>query len=166
MLSIGNSLKRGAERMTTENRWTPEEEAFERLLDEKQGMLSEHALALVGTAHDEAYAKFLVKSHCYQPEEYVEAMEKMLGLAVELTDHEREVLAEISFAALNAAASIDPDDKTPAGGHRVLMVDVHWYYWTISDMIGHTLQKETEVERQREITKLRKDLAEWYYRNS
>ena len=47
--------------MTTEHQLTPEEEAFNRLLHEKQNLLSEDARELVGLAQREAYILTLNK---------------------------------------------------------------------------------------------------------
>ena len=55
--------------MQTEYKRTREEEAFYRLLDEKQSLLSEDALKLVGLAQHEAYKYNLVSNYAYQPVE-------------------------------------------------------------------------------------------------
>jgi hypothetical protein len=66
--------------MATEYRKTQEEEAFERLLDEKRDLLSEDALKLVGTAQYEAYKYNFIKDYTYQPFEYFMGMEDMVRL--------------------------------------------------------------------------------------
>ena len=53
--------------MQTEYKRTREEEAFFRLLDEKQSQLSEDTLKLIGLAQHEAYQYNLVSNYAYQP---------------------------------------------------------------------------------------------------
>ena len=104
--------------MTTEYRKTREEEAFEKLLDEKRDLLSGDALELVGTAQYEAYKYNLIKNYAYQPFEYFMGMEDMVRLSGELTGQERKIIAAVGRAATAAAAAIGPEDERPAG-HKV-----------------------------------------------
>ncbi len=125
--------------MTTECQMTPEEEAYGRILEEKEEMLSEVACNILAEAESVAYAEYMVRNYCFQPEEYDEAMEKMRLAAAKLTDWDRELLAELVRAAKAAAASIDPDDATPAG-RGVYLGYFHHYYKMVSDMVEYTLQ--------------------------
>ena len=59
--------------MTTEHQTTPEEEAYQRLLDEVWETLSEPAQTVIEEAQSAAYATNMVHSYCFQPEEYEEA---------------------------------------------------------------------------------------------
>ena len=112
--------------MTTEYRSTREEEAYGRLLEETEGSLSGAARTVLGEAQSAAYKAYMVRSYCFQWHmEYDEAMDRMRLAAAELTDRDRELLAWLRHAALAAAASIDPDDETPAG-HRVYLGALHW----------------------------------------
>jgi hypothetical protein len=120
--------------MTTEYRKTREEEAFERLLDEKRDLLSEDALELVGTAQYEAYKYNLIRTYSYQPFEYSMGMEDMVRLSGELSYQEREIIVAVGRAAAAAAAAIDPEDERSAG-HKVSKGDVHYYYEMVSGMI-------------------------------
>jgi hypothetical protein len=133
--------------MTTKYQRTPEEEAFDRLLDEKRGLLSEDARELIGLAQHEAYKFNLVSNYGYQPFEYFMGMEDMVRLAGELGDQEREIIAAVGRAANAAAAAIDPEDETPAG-YRVCGGDVHHYYKMVSDMIEEALKPKTDRERE------------------
>jgi len=146
--------------MTTEYQRTQEEEAFDRLLDEKRGMLSEDARSLVGTACHEAYKFNLVNNYAYQPFEYFMGMEDMVRLSAELSDHEREILAEIWRAAAMTAAAIDPEDERPAG-HRVYGRDVQDYYKMMSGMIKEALQPKTEREGEEARVRLWMDFADY-----
>ena len=132
--------------MTTEYRKTREEEAFERLLDEKRDLLSEDALELVGTAQDEAYKYNLVRTYSCQPFEYFMGMEDMVRLSGELSYQEREIIVAVGGAAAVAAAAIDPEDQRLAG-YRVYGGDVHDYYEMVSGMIEKALEPKTEHER-------------------
>jgi hypothetical protein len=132
--------------MTTEHQLTPEEEAFDRLLDEKWMLLSEYARELIGLALHEAYKDNLIRTYCYQPLEYFMGMEDMVRLAGELSDQEREIIAAVGRAASAAAAAIDPEDETPVG-HKVCRGDVHDYYEMVSGMTKKALEPKTDRER-------------------
>jgi hypothetical protein len=137
----------GNEGMKKGYRKTPEEEAYGRLLNESEEVLSESARTVLEKAEATAHAEHLVRSYCLHPEEYDEAMAKMRRAATELTDRECKLLARIWRAALASAASIDPDDETPAG-HRVDRGDVHHYYRMVSGMVESTLlEKRVEEHR-------------------
>lgn len=128
--------------MTTEYQLTREEEAYERLLEEKGEMLSKPARTVLGEANRAAYKECMVRSYCFQPQEYEEAMEKMRLAATDFTSQDRELLAEVVHAAKAASASIGPNDRTPIG-HKVNRGDVHWYYRMVSVMVEEILQGET-----------------------
>ena len=138
----------GNEGMKNGYRKTPEEEAYGRLLNESEEVLSESARTVLEEAHGTSYAMNLVRHYCLQPEEYQEAMTKMRRVTAELTDRECKLLARIWRTALAAAASIDPDDETPAG-HRVDRGDVHHYYRMVSGMVESTLLEKTVEEERR-----------------
>jgi hypothetical protein len=128
--------------MTTEYQSTPEEEAYGRLLDEKWQMLSGAARTVLSEAQSAAYADNLVRSYCFGPEDYGEAMEKMRLATAELAGQDREILVEIVGATRAAAASIDQEDRTPAG-HKVDRGDVRWYYTMVSGMVEESIKDET-----------------------
>jgi hypothetical protein len=133
--------------MTTEHQLTPEEEAFDRLLDEKWPLLSEEARELIGLARHEAYKFNLVSSYAYQPFEYFMGMEDMVRLAGALGDQDREFSVEVGRAAAAAAAALDPEDERSAG-HRVCIGNVHDYYIVVSGMIEAALEPKTDRERE------------------
>ena len=146
--------------MQTEYKRTREEEAFYRLLDEKQSLLSEDALKLVGLAQHEAYKYNLVSNYAYQPVEYFMGMEDMVRLAGELGDQEREFIATVGRAATAAAAAIDPEDERPAG-YKVCGGDVHYYYEMVSGMIEKALGPKTHREREEARVGLWMDYADY-----
>lgn len=146
--------------MTTEHQLTPEEEAFDRLLDEKWMLLSEYARELIGLALHEAYKDNLIRTYCYQPLEYYMGMEDMVRLAGELGDQDREFIAEVERAATAAAAALDPEDERPAG-HRVCIGDVHRYYDMVSAMIVEALKPKTDREREEARVGLWMDYADF-----
>ena len=150
--------------MTTEHQLTPEEEAFDRLLDEKRPLLSDNARELLGLALDEAYKINLVSSYSYQPLEYFMGMEDMVRLAGELGDQEREFSAEVGCAATAAAAALDPEDKRPAG-YRVCIGDVHRYFDMVSGMIEEALEPKTDREREEVRVGLWMDYADFERRS-
>src|SRR5215212_10034128 len=145
--------------MTTEHQRTPEEEAFDRLLDEKWNLLSEDARKLLKVAHNEAYKFNLVSSYGYQPFEYFMGMEDMVRLAGQLGDQEHEFIAEVGRAATAAAAALDPEDERPAG-HKVCIGDVHRYYDMVSGMIEEALDPKTDRERKEARVGLWMDYAD------
>jgi hypothetical protein len=138
--------------MTTEHLETPQEKAYEQFRDEFWEGLSEPARTLIDVAQDMAIPERL-KNFCLQPEEYYEAMEKMRLAAARLSDREYELLAALWRVAMAAAASIYPDDFCPITGYRADREDRHWYYRTVSIMIGQILQEKN-------IAELRKKSAE------
>jgi hypothetical protein len=139
--------------MTTEHQATREEEAYGRLLEEIWGKLSEPARTILKEAHSAAYAENMVRSYCFQPEEYDEALEKMRLAAAKLTEREQKLLAKLWRAALTAAASIDADNFETLAGYRVYQGDLHWYYRTASGMVERTLEEK-------KLAELRKESAE------
>jgi hypothetical protein len=126
--------------MTNEHLTTREEKAYWRLFEDKDGELSDAARNVLMEADIAAYAANMVRSYCFQPMEYEEAMEKMRLVANELTDRECEPLAKLWRAALAAAASVDPEDFETYAGYRVYRGDLHWFYRMLSGMIERTLQ--------------------------
>jgi alkylhydroperoxidase family enzyme len=136
--------------MTPEHRATPEEKAYGRVLDETWEMSSEAARTIIGEAQSAAYAANMVRSYCFQPEEYDEAMEKMRLAAAKLSDRERELLAKLWRAALAAAASIDSEDFETLAGYRVYSGDLHWYYRMLSGMVEKILEEKRLAELQKE----------------
>ena len=128
--------------MTTEHQTTPEEEAYERLVEENWESLSEMARTVLREAESAAYAAYMVRSYCFQPEEYDEAMEKMRLAAAALNARECELLARIWRAALAAAASIDADDLETIAGYGVYSANLHRYYGLVSAMVEQIQQGE------------------------
>ena len=137
--------------MTPEHRTTPEEEAYGNFLHETWEMLSEAAHTVIEEAQSAAYADNMVRSYCFQPEEYDEAMEKMRVAAAELSDRECERLAKFWRTALAAAASIDSEDFETLVGYRAYSGNLHRYYRMLSGMVEQTLQKKRFVDLQNEI---------------
>ncbi len=85
---------------------TAAEEAYESLLNKKLDALSEAARGILGEATTAAYAANLVRSYCFQPEEYDEAIERMRLAATRITRQDRENLAEIARVGSLAALSL------------------------------------------------------------
>ena len=128
--------------MTTEY-GVPPEEAYRCLLDEEWEVLSDAARTIIKEAQLAAYATNMVHSYCgFQQAEYEEAMGKMHRAAGALAGRDRKILAEIVGVTKAAAASIDPEDRTPAG-HKVDRSNVRWYYRMVSGMIEESLKDET-----------------------
>jgi hypothetical protein len=150
----------GDEEMKNEYPETPEEKAYWRLLDESEEVLSESARTVLDTARATAYKAYMVRSYCFQWHiEYDEAMAEMRRAAAELTDRESGLLWKLWRAALASAASIDPDDETPAG-HRVYRGDVHHYYRMVSDMVERTLLGKRWEEDRRAAEREPRDFDE------
>jgi hypothetical protein len=139
--------------MTTEHQKTREEEAYGRLLEEEEDMLSEAVRTILSEAQSAAYAACMAHNYCFQPEEYDEAIEKMSLAAAKLTHSEHQLLAKIWRAALAAAASVDADDYESLVGHKVYSGDLHYYYRMVSRMVERTLQAKKDDERRRELAK-------------
>ena len=135
--------------MNTEYQTTREEEAYFRLLEEAKSELSEAAGIVIRKAQLAAYATNMVRSYCFQPEEYDEAMENMRLAATQLTGRESELLATLWRAALAAAASIDPEDTTLVG-HKVDRGDLHRYYRMLSGMVEKILEEKKLAELRKE----------------
>jgi hypothetical protein len=130
------------EKMTTEHRETPEEEAFWRLFEETKGVLSEAAYTLLDTAKGAAYAANMVHNYSFQPQEYEEAVERMRAAAAGLTELDRELLGRLWRTALAAAASIDPGEGGETlGGYDPCRGRLHWYYREASGMIEDILME-------------------------
>jgi len=121
---------------------TPEEDTCERLIKHSWEELTEPARIMLKEASGAAYAKNLVNSYCFQPEEYDEAAENVYHAALETTERDCEILAKVWRVALAAAASIDPADEIPAG-HKINRGDVHYYYRMFSTMIEEALQEKS-----------------------
>src|SRR5215218_498665 len=124
---------------------TPEEEACRRFYEDSKEILSEAARTIFAAAEAEAYAFCLCRNYAYQPFEYDDAMDKMRLAATQITSRDRELLAKLWRSALAAAASIDPDDETPAG-FRVVRGDLHRYYRMASGMVEKILQEKEFAE--------------------
>jgi hypothetical protein len=139
--------------MTTEHLETPQEVAYEEFRDEFWEGLSEPARTLIGVAQDVANTEHL-ENFCLQPEEFDEAMEKMRLAAAGLSDREYELLAALWRVARGAAASIYPDDFCPITGYRADRRDRHWYYRTVSGMIGTIVQEKNLAEVRKRIAEL------------
>ena len=138
--------------MTTEHQRTPEEEAYDRLLDEIWEELSEPARAMIEKAQAAAYAAHLVRSYNFQWHiEFDEYMDKMRLAAVELTAGENKILARVWRAALAAAASIDSEDFETLAGYRVYSGNLHWYYRMVSNMVERILQERRIAEENSRI---------------
>jgi hypothetical protein len=136
--------------MTPEYQMTPEEEAYGQLLEETWEMLSKPAHTVIEEAQSAAYAAYMVRSYCFQPEEYEEAMEKMRLAAAKLSDRECELLAKVWRAALAAAAAIDPSDERLVG-YKVDGGNLHWYYRMLSGMVEKILEEKRSAELLKEI---------------
>ena len=128
--------------MTNTHQTTPEEEAYERLLDENWEALSKAARSIIEDAHSAAYAAKMVRSYCYDPREYEEALQKMSLAAADLIDGECELLMEIVRRAIHASASLDPFDEDTLVAFRAYRSDLHRFYRMASDMITSTLYAE------------------------
>ena len=136
--------------MTTKHRTTREEEAFGQLLEETEGTHSEAVRTIISEAETAAYARYMVPSYGFVPEEYDEAMQKMRSAATKLTDREHHLLAKVWRRALAAAASIDAEDFESLAGYGVYSGDLHRYYRTVSGMIERTLQEKQLEELSKE----------------
>jgi hypothetical protein len=143
--------------VTTKHQRTREEEAYGQLLEEIWEKLSEPAHAVLGEAQSAAYAENMVRSYCFQPEEYEETLEKMRLAAAKLTEREHKLLANLWRAALAAAASIDSEDFETLAGYRVYRGDLHRYYRMLSGMVEDILEEKMSEKREAE---LQKELAE------
>jgi hypothetical protein len=143
--------------MPNEYQETREEAAYWLHSEDQEDMLSEAARSVLEEAEGAAFAAFMVRNYCFQwPMEYEEAMEKMRQAATELTKQDRELLTELWRLALGAAASIDPDDETPAGS-RASRGDLHQFWRMFSGMVEETLRERKRAEFDE---KRRKELAE------
>lgn len=127
---------------------TQEEEAFSRFLDDNAKAFSQAASTLIAVAVQDSYAYCVGRKYDYDLKEYDEAMERMRLAAAELTDSDQEILSKLCRVASAAAASIDPNDETPAG-NKVCMGDYHWYYKSVSGMVEQVLQEKYIAEIQR-----------------
>jgi hypothetical protein len=138
--------------MTHEHQTTREEEAYWRLLEEKEDMLSEAARNVLSEAQSAADKAYMVSSYCFQWDlEYDWAMEKINLAAAKLTDSEHQLLAMIWRGALAAAASVDADDFESLAGYRVYSGHLHRYYRMVSSMIEGTLQAKKSDELRKEL---------------
>lgn len=128
------------QKMRDEVPTTPEEEALADVLTKSREVLSEAANTILSEAEVAAHAVNMVHNYCYQPHEYDEAMAMMRLAATQITERDRELLAEIVRAGKAAAASIDPDDETPVG-HRICRRNDHRYHNMASGMIEDILEE-------------------------
>ena len=136
--------------MFTEHRETPEEEAFWRLFEETEGVLSEAAYTLLDTAKGAAYAANMVHNYSFQPQEHEEAEQKMRAAAAGLTQRDRELLGRLWRVALAAAASLDPDDHETMVKPRIYVGDLHWNYTEASSMVEDVLEEKEAKEYEKE----------------
>jgi hypothetical protein len=134
--------------MLRERYATPEEDSCERLIKDSWEELTEPARTMLKEARAAAYAEHLVHNVIFGPEEYEEAAQNLYHAALETTERDCEILAQIWRLALAAAASIDPADETPAG-HKINRGDVHYFYRMFSSMIEEALQKRRYAELQK-----------------
>ena len=132
--------------MTTEDRGTPEERAYGRLVGEAREVLSAEAGSILTEAEGVAYAEHLIRTFEMAPEEYDGATERMSLAAAGLTDREHELLARLWRAALSAAASIDPFDGTPVPYYKACRGDFHGYYRMLSGLVEGVL-RERQIEK-------------------
>jgi hypothetical protein len=139
--------------MTTEHQETQQEKAYIPFRDGFWQVLSEPARTLIGVAQDVAITENL-DNYCFQPEEYDEAMEEMRLAAARLTEREHKLLAKLWRIALAAAASIDPDDSETLAGYRADRGALHWYYRTVSGMVGTIVQEKNLAEVRKRIAEL------------
>src|SRR3712207_4573823 len=146
--------------MRTKHQTTREEEVYGRFLEETEDMLSEAVRTILSEAQSAAHGAHMVRSYCFQPEEYDEAMEKMRLAAAKLTDREHQLLAKIWRAALAAAASIDADDYESLAGYKAYSGDLHHYYRMLSSMIEKTLQAK-KVDEHRLGLAEREPIDDW-----
>ena len=98
-----------------------------------------------------AYAEFMVYSYCFQPQEFEEAMERMVLAVAETTEGDRELLKEFVRRALTASASVDRFDTDTIVGHRVYRYDLHYYYGMVAHMVTETLHEWRRRERLAEL---------------
>ncbi len=140
--------------MTNEYQPTREQEAYGRLLEEKEQILSEAARTVLVEAENAANGQIIMG---LQPQDYLEHMQKMHLASAELTSRDREILAEICSVALVAAASTDPNDYETPAGYRVYRGDLHTYYKMASGMIEAILNGDAAEE----IKSLEEKIAEW-----
>ena len=136
--------------MTNTHQTTPEEEAYERLLDENWDALSESARCVITEAHAAAYKHHLVSNVCFMLEEYEEALEKMRLAAADVTDRGCELLMELARRAIAAAASVDLFDEDTLVGYGTYRRDLHGYYQMVSDMIRDALYDKWRRKRSAE----------------
>jgi len=130
--------KRGEHGMTTKDQMTQAEEALRRTLDKVATKLSEPAHDLLSEAMGAAYAAWLSPNSPLQPEEYEETEKKLCSAAAKLTDHDRELLAEVARAHKAASLSIDPNDDTYLG-YGVYRKYYRGYYNMVYGWIEETL---------------------------
>ena len=139
--------------MTAEHQPTQEEEAFWRLLDEAWETLTGAGRTIIRESESVAYAEYMVRSYCVQPEEYEEATEKTRLSAGELTDRDCELLKETVRAAIATLGSIDPFDRETLVGYKVHRDDLHRYYRMVSDMVMATLMHREVLIYRKEAAK-------------
>jgi hypothetical protein len=144
--------------MTTEHQKTLEEEAFWRLIEENTDRVSTAARTVFAEAEAAACEENHIRNYSAGPGHYEESMHKTYLAAAELTDRDREVLSEIWRAALSAAASIDPDDMTPA--HGVIRGADHWYYRVISSLVEYVLREKKREELRKTAAREPKDFTD------
>ncbi len=140
---------------------TTEEKAFGALLDEKRDEITEAARGLVGIAADCSHSYNLCRTYAFQPEELYMAEHNMLHLAYALTEHDREVLAEVAQAARVASDSLDKDDFETPAGFRICIADLHHYYAMISETVEQALKPTDRREIDSAQFELWREYGEW-----
>jgi hypothetical protein len=124
----------------TEHVKTAKEKLFDALLDAKRDEVTEAARELIGIAMDFSYGYNLCRNYAFQPEDLFMADHNMLDQAYVLTEHDREVLAEVAQAAQAASDSLEKHDFETSAGFRIWTADLHRYYAMISAMVEKALK--------------------------
>jgi len=137
--------------MTTEHQTTPEERAFERLLDEAFEKLPEAAHIILQEAHEFPHGFYMVSGYGGDLRKHEEAMEEMHAVGADLTDPECELLTKCWLGALGAAASVDPYDYEALTGHNVYRAHLHRYYRMFSRIVEEVVTELKVSEWNREM---------------
>ena len=128
--------------MNTEHQTTPEERAFERLLDEAFEKLPEAAHIILQEAHEFPHGFYMVSGYGGDDlQKHEEAVEEMHAVGADLTDPECELLTKCWLGALSAAASVDPYDYETLTGHKVYRAHLHKHYRMFSSIVEEVVTK-------------------------
>jgi hypothetical protein len=139
---VGRSKK-----MTTQHQKTPEEETFDRLIEDNWETLSEAARTIIKIAASIADDQHMVHNVYTEWECYDDVMLKMRRAVDELTEQEHKILVQVWCAALAAASSIDPEDFETLAGHKVYRANLHGYYRTASGLIEMILREKRSAQK-------------------